>query len=335
MPSIAPYRSGYRAQVAVHGQRDSATFRTKREATAWAHAREAELRAHVDAPIVETHTLADAMRKYGETVSPHKRGARWELLRMASMLDEKKLPCASPIADVTPAILGVWRDYRLTQVSAGTVLREIGLLSAIFETARREWQWISVNPVTDVRKPRAPDHREVVITRGQIRRMLSGLRYAPGVPIRTVSHAVALCFLVALRTGMRAGELCALTWDDVFDGYCKIRDGKTGKRDVSLTKKTTRLIDAMRGYDPVYVFGLKPNGLDAMFRKYRDRAGLSGFTFHDSRHTAATWLAQKIHVLDMCKMFGWRSTTRALTYYNPSATDIARRIDAIPAKRGV
>lgn len=31
-------------------------------------------------------------------------------------------------------------------------------------------------------------------------------------------------------------------------------------------------------------------------------------------------------LLDLCKMFGWSNINQALTYYNPSAADIARRI---------
>lgn len=69
--------------------------------------------------------------------------------------------------------------------------------------------------------------------------------------------------------------------------------------------------------------------LDAMFRKYRERAGLDGFTFHDTRHTAATWLAQRLHVLDLCRVFGWKGTNRAMTYYNPTASEIARRLAPI------
>ena len=68
---------------------------------------------------------------------------------------------------------------------------------------------------------------------------------------------------------------------------------------------TERIIEAMRGWDEVYVFGLKSPTLDALFRKYRTRAGLSGFTFHDTRHTAATRLAGRVDVLTLCKIFGW------------------------------
>lgn len=33
-----------------------------------------------------------------------------------------------------------------------------------------------------------------------------------------------------------------------------------------------------------------------------------------------------IDVLDLCKVFGWRNTGQALTYYNPSAAEIAVRL---------
>lgn len=66
--------------------------------------------------------------------------------------------------------------------------------------------------------------------------------------------------------------------------------------------------------------------VDALFRRARDRAGLSGFTFHDARHTAATRLAGKLDVLTLCKVFGWTNPAQAMAYYNPSPGEIARRM---------
>lgn len=71
---------------------------------------------------------------------------------------------------------------------------------------------------------------------------------------------------------------------------------------------------------------LQRSELDAIFRRARERARLDGFTFHDSRHTAATWLAQRMDVLDLCKMFGWTDPRQAMAYYNPTASQIAARI---------
>lgn len=335
MASITKTASGYRAQVYVRGVRDSQSFRTKREADAWASARETELRADAGKLPAQRHTLRDALRRYAAEVSPGKRGRRWEELRLDAFERDAMLPVGSPLGSIEPDALGKWRDARLKRVTAGTVIREMGLVSAVLERARREWRWLESNPMRDVRRPRAPDHREVVITRAQVKQMVRVMGYRTRGRVATVAEAVAVCFLVALRTGMRAGELCGLTWSRVHPGYCQLPTTKTRPRDVPLTPKAMRLIERMRGFDPDKVFGIEAKSLDAMFRKYRQRAGLAGFTFHDSRHTAATWIAGRMNsagipaqqaVMDLCKMFGWRNMNQALVYYNPSAADIAKRI---------
>lgn len=324
MASITPTANGYRAQVYVKGVRDSQCFRTQREAKAWGAARETELLDMATKPPAERHTLAEALMRYRDEVSPEKPGYRWENLRINAFL--KVLPVNMPIGEVSPDVLGEWRKSRGKKVKPGTILREISLLSAVFEEARKVWKWIAVNPVADMRKPSKPDHREIVYTRHQIKAMLRGFGYSPRLPIRSITQACAVAFLVALRTGMRAGELCRIEWRLVHEDYCVLPRTKTKPRNVPLTNKAMRLINKMRGFDPHLVFGVKAQTLDTLFRRTRDQAGLSGFTFHDSRHTAATWLAQKIHILDLCKMFGWKGTKQAMTYYNPNASDIAKRI---------
>jgi integrase len=330
MASIGKTKTGYRAQVYVLGVRESRVFRTRREAVSWAAARETEIRDDAAKRPGDKYTLGQAMARYAEEVTPTKRGARWEAIRLAGLLRDPALPCGELVGKITPEHLGEWRDSRLKQVSPGTVLREFGLITSVLETARREWRWIESNPARDVRKPSAPDHREVVITPRQVRAMLSALGYRHFGRVDTFSKSVAVCFLVALRTGMRAGELCGLTWDRVHDGYCSTphKTGRTAQslRDVPLQYKAVRLIERMRGWDDTLVFGLKSHTLDAMFRKYRKRAGLEGFTFHDARHTAATMLSRKLDVLDLCKAFGWADPKMAMTYYNPTASDIAKRM---------
>ena len=126
---------------------------------------------------------------------------------------------------------------------------------------------------------------------------------------------------------MRAGELCALRWGDVHADFVRLHTSKTGAgRDVPLSPYARRLVARLAGWDAVALLGVKSQTLDALFRRARDRAGLAGFTFHDARHTAATRMARRLDVLDLCKTFGWRSTTQALTYYNPSASQIAGRL---------
>ena len=314
----------WRIQIEVKGLRDSFTAPTKREAALWASMRTGELLAMASGRTGEVKTVGDALKRYGDEVSSEKKGWVKELVRLKAFPGQPKFPSAVRLSELTPAQIVEWRDARLRVNARSSVLRDMVLLSHVLEVARRDWQWLDKNPMQDVRKPQEPDHRERVISGPEVRRMLRALGWSRG-PVRSVGHAVANAFLLALQTGCRAGEICGVRWADVGSGFFKV-DGKTGKRDVPAVPATLRTIELMRGFDDELVFGLKSQSLDAMFRKYRTRAGLSGFTFHDSRHTAATRLAQRLHVLDLCKMFGWSSTTRALVYYNPRAVDIAQRI---------
>jgi integrase len=324
MASILKTDKGYRAQIYVKGVRESKVFRTRREAMSWSSSREYELKTHAGKPVGEAKSLADAITRYEIELLPLKRGHRTESHRLKTFLNDPVLNAARPIGAFTPDDLGIWRDARLKKTSAGTVIRDCSLLGGIFQTAKQEWRWINENPMRDVRKPKAPPHRTTVITPQQIRLMLRAMQY--GKQIRTITQSVAVCFLVALRTGMRAGELASLTWANVRDDYVILPITKTTPRDVPLTRKAHRLIEKMRGFDPKSVFSIKVETLDALFRRARARAGLSDFTFHDSRHTAATWLAPRMDILDLCKMFGWTNPKQAMTYYNPRASDIAKRI---------
>jgi integrase len=320
-------------QIAVAGQRDSGTFATKAQANAWAAQRSTELRALRGAKPGTTKTLRDALRRYAQEVSPQKKGERWEVIRLAAFEspDHAPLPVAKKLADLTTGDLALWRDARLDRVTRGTVLRDLTLLASVLEHARREWGWLDVNPAKDLRRPAQPEHRERVITGPEVRAMIRALGWPPRQAdgkrrVRSVKQAAAVCFMLALQTGMRAGEICGLTPADVMADHLKIRAGKTGRRDVPMTPTTRRVVDMLDGWSGDTLLGIKAQTLDAFFRQARDKAGLAGFVFHDSRHTAATRLAQRLHVLDLCKVFGWKSTTRALTYFNPSASDLVKRM---------
>lgn len=329
----------WRIPVFVKGVRDTGTFPTRREAVEWAAKRITELKAaaargKTAAKLMgEARTLDEAMRKYAQEISPSKRGARWEIIRIEAITTTHPgWPGKRLMSDLDALDFTGWRDARKRRgVKDSTILREMALVSNVLDVARRDWGWITFNPVEDVRKPQAPDHRERVISGLEVRKMLRVLGWGRNKNVKTTKHAVARCFIAALQTGMRAGELVGLKWSDVKENYCILHAGQTksGKgRQVPLTATARRNMLSMRGWDDEYVFGVTSESLDALFRRHRERAGVEGFTFHDSRHTAATHLAQRLHVLDLCKMFGWKKPDRAMTYYNPTGADIAARLEA-------
>jgi integrase len=82
-------------------------------------------------------------------------------------------------------------------------------------------------------------------------------------------------------------------------------------------------VNKARQIDDKKVFLLHAQTLDSIFRKSKRRCGITCITFHDARHTAATWMASKLRLLDLCKAFGWSNPKYAMIYYNPKAKDIA------------
>jgi integrase len=321
----------WRVQIEIKGVRESHTALTKREASEWAARRATEIRTVKAGKVGTLKTLRDALRQYAQEVSPTKRGEKWEILRLAAM-ERQALPMGRVLSSVTVDDLIAWRDSRLAVVARGSVLREMTLLGTVLEHARREWRWIESNPMRDVRRPANPDHRSRVITGPEVRKMLRALGYSRA-PVRTVSHAVALAFLFALATGMRAGEICAVEWPDVRGDHVVLHTSKTGQgRQVPLSPVAQRLLERAKGWDAVQVFGLQSQTLDALFRRARARAGLAGFVFHDSRHTAATRIGRMrlLDVLELCRMFGWRDPKMAMVYFNASASQIAARFTGAP-----
>jgi integrase len=334
MSSIVKTAKGWRAQIYVKGERDSQTFDKKGDAVEWAAKRETQLRAVAGGKGGSVFTFEQALDKYAAEVSTERRGERWEVVRLKAYKGkDHNLPIKKKLADVSKTDLIAWRDRRLQVcgVARSTVLRDMTLLSAVFEQARTEWEWIKANPLIDVKKPTKPEHRKRVISPREVGMVLHRLGYAGHkAKVVTVSQAVAHAFLLALLTGMRAGEICGLRWEDVRADYGTAHNVKAimagVSRDVPMAPSAMRVIERMRGWDAERVFGVDADTLDALFRRARKRAGLEGFTFHDARHTAATWIAPKLHILDLCKAFGWKRMDQALVYYNPTASQIAQKL---------
>lgn len=311
-----------RMQVRDGGPK-SKTFSSMPRAKLWAAQREAELSDIAEGQIPK-HTLGEAFERYKVEVSPGKRGGRWEQIRLATL--QRSFPSTALLSNTTPAQLALWRDQRLQEVSAGTVLRELGLLSAVFQRCVREWQWMRENPVKAIAKPTSPPHRDKLLTPREIRKVLQ----QTGRNTDSVSGRVGLAFLFALRTGMRAGEICGIRRVDVNVDRVTLPMTKNGtRRDVPLSRKANKVLSRalQLGNDPI--FGLTTGSLDALFRRARDAAGLrgSGVVFHSTRHTAATWMASKVDVLTLCRIFGWRDPKMAMVYFNKTASDIAAELD--------
>lgn len=300
-------------QVMRAGERLSKTFATKAEAQQWA-----------SEGATGTHTLDHALSRYAAEVSPTKRGERWERVRIGLIRREAKNLIHHHIADIGPDLIGAWRDKRLKSVGPASVRRELALLGSIFETARKEWRWTTQNPVRDVRLPRNPQPRDRVITDAEADVLTLALGYTGGQP-KTVSQRVAVAFLFALETAMRAGEIAGVRKPHIRGRVVHIPMTKNGTaRDVPLTPDAIALLDLCPDG-----FGVSAAQIDALFRKGRAKAAksmpsVSDIHFHDTRRTATVSLSRKVDVLTLAKITGHMDVKILLsTYYSIKPEDVA------------
>ena len=304
----------------------SASFTTKSEAVAWAARVEADILAESRGEVPD-RPFAEVLIRYRDEVSITKRGERWERMRIGLLLRD---PIASvSVRELDARHVAEWRNRRLSSVSASSVRREWNLLSSACNVAVREWRWLRKNPFSDVRRPQTAPPRDRVATEDEIERILYALGYDSAETPRSVGARVGAAVLFAVETAMRAGEIAALLWSDVFYGqrYVRINAGKTpaARRDVPLSANALRILDQLPR-DGDSVFCLTPAQIDVHFRKARARAMIVDLHFHDLRHTAITRLARKLDVLALARMVGHRDLRMLQIYYNEHASSMAERL---------
>lgn len=320
MATVKPHKDRWRAQVERLGQRKSKVFDTKRQAQDWANRIEYEILNAKD--VTSRKTLAEAFTRYRDEVSITKRGRRWEEIRLNKF-------CTYPIArtkmkDLTPALFADWRDHRLTEIKGASVRREMQLMSSVLTVARREWGWIDINPLSDVRKPPSSQRRNRIPTQDELER----LAQAAGSDPSNATARAFMAFQFACETAMRAGEIVGLTWQhvDLDRRVAHLPMTKNGEaRDVPLSSAACAILSRLEGRDPV--FGLRSDNLDVLWRKIRGRAMVEGLTFHDSRHDGVTRLAQKLDVLDLARVVGHKDLRQLMTYYEADAEALAKKLD--------
>ena len=206
MASIRKTGKKYVAEVRCKGAYKSKRFSTKAEAQAWAL--ELEARLGRNPGMLLGHTLREAMQKYSDEVSPSRKGARWEQVRLAKL--ERDALADMAVADLEHEHIQGWIERQT--ISASSINRELNLLSAVFRECRTTWKWMAHNPMTDVKRPQKAPPRDRLIAEAEVELILKGLEYEETAPVRTTRQQIAVAFLLALETAMRQGELWSLDW---------------------------------------------------------------------------------------------------------------------------
>jgi integrase len=194
-----------------------------------------------------------------------------------------------PLSEICQLDVERIRQSRRTEgCSNATINRDIALLHHMLNQAV-ELGYLEHNPIARVKKLKEPPRAPYIFNPDEIDALVA---HAP----RTIKHMIA----IAVQTGMRAGELLALNWEDVdtIRGVITVRHSKSGKPryldfsgNVAVVETLRALRNGGRPEGPLFrtSTGARYKWYAQDFKAALKRAGLPAWAwFHDLRHTFGT-----------------------------------------------
>lgn len=237
-------------------------------------------------------------------------------------------------------------------LAPATTQRILGMLQGVLERAV-EWRYIQVNPCRGVKRPPAESRRGRALTPDQLAAICAELSPRS----RTVA-------LVLAWTGLRPGELRALTWAALSSTHIRVEQAASNdvigptktrrRRSVDLTPEArkTLLEWFMASGQPAasaLIFPAATGGLwlDGAYsrwgqRRWRPavaRAGLPGIIPYDLRHTFASRLIDEgKSVIEVARQMGHTPTQTLETYaheFEQQRKSVASECHANPSIREI
>ncbi len=293
----------YRARVRLQGHPEfTQTFAKKTDARDWARDIEAKLKGgkHLPSRDAQRRTVAQLIDRYLQHTLTRKARNR-DAGKQGALLGWWKTEIGDlAVANVTPAVVAEARDKLLSGTtkrkkprSPATVNRYLAALSSAFKAAVKEYHWCEANPVAAVAKGAESPGVIRFLDDAERDRLLKACRASQ-------ADYLYLLVLLAVTTGARRAELLGLTWQDVDlkRGIATFHRTKNReRRAVPIVGEALELLRArarVRRIDTALVFpGVagKPLTVDTAWKAALARAEITGFRFHDLRHTAASYLA--------------------------------------------
>ena len=207
----------YRALVRVTGHKSkTATFIKRTDAVIWAQETETRIRQSQYFPnrlaASEKYTLGDLLDRYRREVLPRKRDKKQtgQLEWWKSQLGEYRLKemSSSRISLCRDRLIGETSERTGRKRTAATVNRYLALLSHVFTIAVKEWEWMAVNPVTQISKLKESRGRTRFLSDKEREKLLNACRSSESVFLFVI-------VTLALSTGMRKGEILGMKWENV------------------------------------------------------------------------------------------------------------------------
>jgi len=309
------------------------TFETKPEALAWSATIESQMMRGVwrhDGDAGNT-TLAECLERYKTEVTPKKKGASQENYKIKILSESSLGSCF--MLNIRSKDIADYRDHRISiGRAANTIKNELNLLSAIFETCRKEWGMETlVNVVKDVSRPKPPQGRDRRLTAREeetIMRMAKANR----------SPWIAPAITLALETAMRQGEIAGLEWKYLNLKKATIHLPKTKNnepRDVPLSSKAIQVFNSLPRRLDGKVLGINAKSISSTFKMICRNATttegksepITDLRFHDLRHEAVSRMFEKgLNPMQVASISGHKTLQMLKRYTHLKAEDLAKML---------
>lgn len=227
----------------------------------------------------------------------------------------------TPMEDITAQQVTSWiNSFDLAQKTIKNILL---VFRQIYDYAYVNYGVVN-NPALHLRSPKGKGKRERDFPSEEDIRIVN----------ENVDKPFGLMAYMALYTGLRRGELCALTWEDIDFDQRLIRVNKStywtddhvphtktpktasGEREVPLMDSLIDLLKPLQGKPSDKVFGdLHSYQIDKGIRKYMSETGC-GVTLHGLRHGFASILYKNnIDIKTAAYVLGHAQTSTTLEIY--------------------
>lgn len=147
-----------------------------------------------------------------------------------------------------------------------------------------------------------------------------------------------LLVLLALTTGARKGELLGLRWRDVDTARRVVHVGRSKNGDpkaLPLVAAAVEQLEELRGLPGALVFPSRlrpdrPVAFETRWAEALSQAKVSGFRFHDLRHSCASYLAQNgATLLEIADLLGHRQISMSQRYAHLAAGHRSALVDRV------
>jgi len=281
----------------------------------------------------QERTLAELLDRYASEHAARRANQRREVTSIQNLTRFFGNP---KLDHITPRLIVAYKNKRYTDgIKPATINRELATLKKAFNLARREWEWCSDNPVCRVSMERENNTRDRWLTVEEEQRLL-----------QAVSPWLRDVIIFALNTGMRMGEILALTWAgvDLFRRTVTVFRSKNGERrtipiNSTVLEVLTRKHPARSRMTDLVFHSQAETVLDGSNIRRGLNAALRGakiqdFHFHDLRHTFATRIVQAgVDLYKVQRLLGHKSPIMTQRYAHHYPESLREGVEALEAGR--